>query len=121
MTVPRLIDQLFGSEIFIQIGDRHFQIPKDIFSAAGNSPNSSHLVLQSSSRHLVKFFQASIVKACSDLRRLFLQVYQVVLQKSLHKFFMRYVDTRFTSQMKTTDPNSCEIVATSISEVLNKL
>jgi hypothetical protein len=34
-----LIDQLFESEIFIQIGERHFQIPKDIFSEPGNSPN----------------------------------------------------------------------------------
>ena len=34
-----MIDQLFESEIFIQIGERHFQIPKDIFSEPGNSPN----------------------------------------------------------------------------------
>ena len=34
-----MIDQLFESEIFIQIGDRHFQIPKDIFSGPGDSPN----------------------------------------------------------------------------------
>jgi hypothetical protein len=60
MKVPRLIDQLFESEIFIQIGERHFQMcvnldpslflrlyvapadshrPKDIFSEPGNSPN----------------------------------------------------------------------------------
>lgn len=39
MIVPRLIDQLFESEIFIQIGEKHFQIPKDIFSDPGNSPN----------------------------------------------------------------------------------
>lgn len=39
MAVPRLIDQLFESEIFIQIGEKHFQIPKDIFSEPGNSPN----------------------------------------------------------------------------------
>jgi len=38
-SLPRLIDQLFESEIFIQIGERHFQIPKDIFSEPGNSPN----------------------------------------------------------------------------------
>ncbi len=38
-SLPRLIDQLFESEIFIQIGERHFQIPKDIFSDPGNSPN----------------------------------------------------------------------------------
>lgn len=37
--VPRLIDQLFDAEIFIQIGESHFQIPKDIFSDPGNSPN----------------------------------------------------------------------------------
>lgn len=30
---------MFESEIFIQIGERHFQIPKDIFSEPGNSPN----------------------------------------------------------------------------------
>lgn len=39
MIVPRLIDQLFEAEIFIQIGESHFQIPKDIFSDPGNSPN----------------------------------------------------------------------------------
>ncbi|EXJ87411.1 hypothetical protein A1O3_04371 [Capronia epimyces CBS 606.96] len=38
-SLPRLIHQLFESEIFIQIGERHFQIPKDIFSEPGNSPN----------------------------------------------------------------------------------
>ncbi|KAG9784605.1 hypothetical protein KCU88_g2747, partial [Aureobasidium melanogenum] len=38
-SLPRLIDQLFESEIYIQIGERHFQIPKDIFSDPGNSPN----------------------------------------------------------------------------------
>ena len=37
--VPRLIAQLFEAEIFIQIGESHFQIPKDIFSDPGNSPN----------------------------------------------------------------------------------
>jgi hypothetical protein len=34
-----LISQLFASETFIQIGDRHFNIPKDIFSSPGDSPN----------------------------------------------------------------------------------
>ncbi|RVX72022.1 hypothetical protein B0A52_04620 [Exophiala mesophila] len=38
-SLPRLIDQLFESEIYIQIGEKHFQIPKDIFSEPGNSPN----------------------------------------------------------------------------------
>lgn len=33
------MSQLFESEIFIQIGDRHFQIPRDIFSSPGDSPN----------------------------------------------------------------------------------
>ncbi|KAL9105166.1 MAG: hypothetical protein Q9187_008788, partial [Circinaria calcarea] len=37
--VPRLISQLFNSEIFIQIGDEDFKIPRDIFSSPGNSPN----------------------------------------------------------------------------------
>lgn len=37
--MPRLIKQLFDSEIFIQIGDQDFHIPRDIFSAAGDSPN----------------------------------------------------------------------------------
>ncbi|KAJ5592094.1 hypothetical protein N7537_008998 [Penicillium hordei] len=38
-TLPRLMSQLFESECFIQIGDRHFQIPRDIFSGPGDSPN----------------------------------------------------------------------------------
>ncbi|KAJ5525915.1 hypothetical protein N7494_012565 [Penicillium frequentans] len=38
-SLPRLMSQLFESEIFIQIGDRHFQIPRDIFSSPGDSPN----------------------------------------------------------------------------------
>ncbi|KAJ5826484.1 hypothetical protein N7447_003247 [Penicillium robsamsonii] len=38
-TLPRLMSQLFESECFIQIGDRHFQIPRDIFSAPGDAPN----------------------------------------------------------------------------------
>lgn len=33
------MSQLFESECFIQIGDRHFQIPRDIFSSPGDSPN----------------------------------------------------------------------------------
>jgi hypothetical protein len=37
--VPRLTQQLFKSEIFIQVGERHFQIPRDIFSSPGDSPN----------------------------------------------------------------------------------
>ncbi|KAF2430824.1 hypothetical protein EJ08DRAFT_211220 [Tothia fuscella] len=38
-SLPRLTQQLFKSEIFIQVGDRHFQIPRDIFSGPGDSPN----------------------------------------------------------------------------------
>ncbi|KAG5300365.1 BTB/POZ domain-containing protein [Histoplasma ohiense] len=38
-SLPRLISQLVESEIFIQIGDRHFQIPRDLFSSPGDYPN----------------------------------------------------------------------------------
>ncbi|KAL5333285.1 hypothetical protein BJX70DRAFT_381603 [Aspergillus crustosus] len=38
-SLPRLMSQLFESQIIIQIGDRHFQIPRDIFSGPGDSPN----------------------------------------------------------------------------------
>lgn len=38
-SLPRLTQQLFKSEIFIQIGDKNFQIPRDIFSGPGDSPN----------------------------------------------------------------------------------
>ncbi|KAL4891577.1 hypothetical protein BDV59DRAFT_203479 [Aspergillus ambiguus] len=38
-SLPRLISQLFESEIIIQIGDRPFKIPRDIFSGPGDSPN----------------------------------------------------------------------------------
>lgn len=38
-TLPRLMSQLFESQIFIQIGERHFQISRDIFSGPGDSPN----------------------------------------------------------------------------------
>lgn len=37
--VPRLIGQLFESDAFFQIGEKDFQVPKDIFSAPGDSPN----------------------------------------------------------------------------------
>lgn len=33
------MSQLFEAEIFIQIGDHHFQIPRDIFSGPGDAPN----------------------------------------------------------------------------------
>jgi hypothetical protein len=37
--VPRLISQLFETDLFVQIGERHFQIAREIFSGPGNSPN----------------------------------------------------------------------------------
>ena len=37
--MPRLQAQLFESEIFVEIGNENFRIPRDIFSAPGNSPN----------------------------------------------------------------------------------
>ena len=37
--VPRLISQLFESEIFIQIGGQDFQIQRDIFTGPGDKPN----------------------------------------------------------------------------------
>ncbi|PWY95262.1 K+ channel tetramerization domain-containing protein [Aspergillus sclerotioniger CBS 115572] len=38
-SLPRLISQLFESEIFVRIGGRNFQIPRDIFSGPGDTPN----------------------------------------------------------------------------------
>lgn len=38
-TVPRLTKQLFKSDIFISIGGTPFRIPRDSFSAPGDSPN----------------------------------------------------------------------------------
>lgn len=38
-SLPRLTQQLFKSEIYIRVGDRDFQIPRDIFSSPGDSPN----------------------------------------------------------------------------------
>lgn len=37
--VPRLISQLYEESIFISIGYRDFQIPREVFSDPGNSPN----------------------------------------------------------------------------------
>jgi hypothetical protein len=37
--VPRLTKQLFNTDIFIRIGGTSFQIPRDTFSAPGDSPN----------------------------------------------------------------------------------
>ncbi|KAI9752749.1 MAG: hypothetical protein M4579_005505 [Chaenotheca gracillima] len=37
--LPKLVSQLFESEIFIKIGNQNFQIPRDIFSSPGDSPN----------------------------------------------------------------------------------
>lgn len=38
-SLPRLIKQLFNTDIFIRIGQHDFQIPRDLFSAPGDSPN----------------------------------------------------------------------------------
>lgn len=37
--VPKLISQLYEESIFISIGHREFQIPRDIFTDPGNTPN----------------------------------------------------------------------------------
>lgn len=37
--VPKLISQLYEESIFISIGHREFQIPREIFKDPGNSPN----------------------------------------------------------------------------------
>ncbi|KAH8819190.1 BTB/POZ domain-containing protein [Xylogone sp. PMI_703] len=38
-SLPRLISQLYEESIFISIGHRDFQIPREVFSDPGNSPN----------------------------------------------------------------------------------
>ncbi|KAK3109597.1 hypothetical protein LTR53_016978 [Teratosphaeriaceae sp. CCFEE 6253] len=38
-SLPRLTAQLFASPIYIRIGDVEFQIPRDLFSNPGDSPN----------------------------------------------------------------------------------
>ncbi|KAJ4373304.1 hypothetical protein N0V83_003598 [Neocucurbitaria cava] len=38
-SLPRLTKQLFSNDIFISIGGTPFQIPRDLFSAPGDSPN----------------------------------------------------------------------------------
>lgn len=38
-SLPRLTKQLFNMDIFIRIGQRDFQIPRDLFSSHGDSPN----------------------------------------------------------------------------------
>lgn len=37
--LPRLQSQLFESEIFVEVGNEHFRIPRDIFSSPGDTPN----------------------------------------------------------------------------------
>lgn len=39
MAVPRLTSQLFMTDIYIQIDNTDFRIPRDIFSTPGNKPN----------------------------------------------------------------------------------
>lgn len=38
-TLPKLMSQLYEESIFMSIGHQEFQIPRDIFSGPGNSPN----------------------------------------------------------------------------------
>ncbi|KAI1328549.1 hypothetical protein F5Y16DRAFT_150621 [Xylariaceae sp. FL0255] len=38
-TLPKLMSRLYEESIFISIGTREFQIPRDIFTGPGNSPN----------------------------------------------------------------------------------
>lgn len=38
-SLPKLVSQLYEESIFISIGHREFQIPRDLFSDPGNSPN----------------------------------------------------------------------------------
>lgn len=38
-SLPRLTKQLFNTDIFIRIGGTPFQIPRDLFSSPGDSPN----------------------------------------------------------------------------------
>ncbi|KAF8855634.1 hypothetical protein BDZ45DRAFT_498856 [Acephala macrosclerotiorum] len=38
-SLPRLVSQLYEESIFISIGHRDFQIPRELFSDPGNSPN----------------------------------------------------------------------------------
>ncbi|TGO19618.1 hypothetical protein BTUL_0003g00720 [Botrytis tulipae] len=38
-SLPRFISQLYEENIFITVGDREFQIPRELFSDPGNSPN----------------------------------------------------------------------------------
>lgn len=37
--VPKLVSQLYEESIFMSIGHRQFQIPRDLFTDPGNSPN----------------------------------------------------------------------------------
>jgi hypothetical protein len=37
--VPRLISQLYEENIYVSIGGREFQIPRDVFNDSGNAPN----------------------------------------------------------------------------------
>ncbi|KAK8087116.1 hypothetical protein PG994_002090 [Apiospora phragmitis] len=38
-TLPKLMSQLYEESIFISIGHREFQIPRDLFGGPGNTPN----------------------------------------------------------------------------------
>lgn len=38
-SLPRLIQSLYKSEIFVKVGDQEFKISRDLFDGPGNSPN----------------------------------------------------------------------------------
>ncbi|TKX19093.1 BTB/POZ domain-containing protein 25 [Elsinoe australis] len=38
-SLPRLIDQLYKSTIFIRVGEEEFKIPRDLFNGPGDTPN----------------------------------------------------------------------------------
>ncbi|KAK0634355.1 BTB/POZ domain-containing protein [Bombardia bombarda] len=38
-SLPKLMSQLYGESVFTSIGHREFQIPRELFSDPGNSPN----------------------------------------------------------------------------------
>ncbi|CRG91891.1 putative protein YDR132C [Talaromyces islandicus] len=42
-SLPRLTSRMFESEIYIQIGERDFQVSRDMFSGPGDSPNFFNL------------------------------------------------------------------------------
>ena len=96
-----MIDQLFESEIFIQIGERHFQIPKDIFSDPGNSPNFFSL-------GFAVFFSTS------------LPVSPVAPRKPSLSYYTYFEGTLYAFVTRNTEQNYYETVATSTYEASSR-